>query len=221
MRPIETLHRGFDKLDIAIMGALSPNDIEILEAARVESEKSHHDTLVEIGPGRVAMHVAESGLRGGYAFRCDTGPLGELWFFKRGLSRNDWNLRVSVRALALATRGLKEVHAHIIETLKALGAGDHEMSIGRVDYAIDYLMPEAFLLDPAHFISHSRSSRAEHASPPATSSESAEGELLVQWSGRIVKAVTIGKMPGQQLGCRLIKSQPQSHGGEFCESQIG
>ena len=23
------------------------------------------------------------------------------------------------------------------------------------------------------------------------------------------------------LGCRLIKSQPQSHGGEFCESQIG
>lgn len=199
MRTLKTLHRGFDKLDIAIKGALLPNDIETLEAARLEAEKNHHDTLVEIGPDSVAMHVAESGLKGGYAFRCDTGPIGELWFFKRGLSRNDWNLRVSIKALALATRGLKEVHQHILETLQRLGMSTYELSVGRVDYAMDYLMPLESVLNPAHFISHSRSSRVEHAELPKSAKEPHQDELLVHWAGRIVKAVTIGKMPGQQL----------------------
>ena len=199
MKPLKTLHRGFDKLDIAIKGALSPTDIELLEVARKESEKNHHDTLVEIGPGKVAMHVAESGLRGGYAFRCDTGPLGELWFFKRGLSGNDWNLRVSVKALALATRGLAQVRVHISETLERLGVKGFELSISRVDYAMDYLMPKEFELDPAHFISHSRASRLEHSIKLTSQDNPHCNELLVHWAGRVPKAVTIGKMPGQQL----------------------
>ena len=198
MRPLKTLHRGFDKLEMAIKGALLPDDLDILEAGRAEAEKSHHATLVEIGPGKVAMHVAESGMKGGYAFRCDTGPLGELWFFKRGLSRNDWNLRVSVKALALATLGLTAVHKYIGETLAALGVPDPQLSVGRVDYAMDYLMPLEFALNPAHFISHSRSSRAEHATSAALTGEP-QDELLVHWAARAVKAVTIGKMPGQQV----------------------
>jgi hypothetical protein len=209
MKPIKTLHRGFDKLDIAIKGALSPNDIDKLELARVESERTHSYTLVKIGPGLVAMHVAESGLKGGYAFRGDTGPLGELWCFKRNLSGNEWNIRVSAKALSLATHGLQHVHNHIIETLARLGVNHHHFSIGRVDYAMDYLMPEEFKLDPADFISHSKSSRREHSGPNLSGSRE---DIVVEWAARRVKAVTIGKMPGQQLQVYDKRAEIIAHG---------
>src|SRR5262245_55353282 len=82
MRPLKTLYRGFDRLEVAYQGALNPNDLEILEKARKEAERSHESFLAFIGPGQEALHIAETGLKGGYAFRGDTGPEGEVWFFK-------------------------------------------------------------------------------------------------------------------------------------------
>ena len=198
MKPLKMLHRGFDKLEIAIKGALAPDDIEILEAARAKAEKSHSPALVSIGPGDVDMHIAESGLRGGYAFRGDTGPMGELWFFKRGLSRDDWNIRVSIKALALATIGWKQVYIRLLKTLKRLGVTAAEMRVGRVDYAIDYQMPLEFRLDPGCFISHSRSSRSEHSKVPPLLAAGNPHELLTHFACREVTSVTIGKMPGHQ-----------------------
>jgi hypothetical protein len=61
MNPTKVLHKGFDGLDVAFRGALRPKDIEVLEAARKEAERRFEPQLVEIGPKKIAMHVADSG----------------------------------------------------------------------------------------------------------------------------------------------------------------
>ena len=57
MRPLRTLHKGFDGFDVAFQGALNPDDIDILERARKQAEIQHQPALVDLGPGKVAMHV--------------------------------------------------------------------------------------------------------------------------------------------------------------------
>lgn len=104
--PLRLLHKGFDGLDAAFRGALQPADIDILEAARTQAETENRQVLVKIGPGEVPMHVAGSGAPGGYRYRCDTGFMGATLFFKRGQSRGDWNIRISVKSLPLAIFGI-------------------------------------------------------------------------------------------------------------------
>jgi hypothetical protein len=198
MNPIKVLHKGFDGLDVAFRGALRPKDIDVLEAARKEAERRFEPQLVEIGPKKIAMHVAESGARGGYAFRTDTGPLGATWFFKRGLSRDKWNIRVSLKSLPLAAFGLKEMWRQLGDQLEGMGAGAPQESIGRIDFAIDFQMPGVFELHPDRFVAHSRTVTSEHNYPISPVKLSAN-EFLVIYSGRRASSVTIGKMPGRQI----------------------
>ncbi|MFT3674217.1 hypothetical protein [Aestuariivirga sp.] len=199
MRPERLLHRGFDRLEIAYKAALAPADIDILEAALAEAKARFQPVLVELGPGKVPMHIAEAGLKGGYAFRGDTGPEGELWAFKRGLSRNEWNVRVAVKSLTLATLGLGGVRNRLAEMHERLGLGSPEESIGRVDYAIDYLMPAEFVLNPGHFVSHSKTTKREHACVQQQPAGLPLQQMISHWAGRVVQSITLGKMPGQQV----------------------
>ena len=198
MRPLRTLHKGFDGFDVAFQGALNPDDIDILERARKQAEIQHQPALVDLGPGKVAMHVAESGSKGGYAFRCDTGPLGETWFFKRDLSRDGWNIRVSMKSQPLALLGLKEVWKQLQEKLNSLGIFSARESVGRIDFAIDFLMPSGFELQPNRFVAHAKATNAEH-DYTIKPQKIAPDEFQVHWRGRVASSVTIGKMPGRQL----------------------
>ncbi len=59
--------------------------------AKAQAQTTRHAVLVTYGG--VSFHVAETGAPNGYAFRCSTGDDGAIWFFKRGMSRADWNNR--------------------------------------------------------------------------------------------------------------------------------
>ena len=196
--PLKILHKGFDGLDVAFQGKVSASDLETLEWARERAESEYQPTLVEIGPGKVPMHIAASGARGGYAFRGDTGPLGETWFFKRDLGGNGWDIRVSVKSMPLAFLGLERVRDDLLKKLVDMGVGAPQESIGRVDYAVDLLMPSAFTLEPDQFIAHSKATTSEHCYPLSGDLVGAD-EIQIHFAGRHASSVTVGKQPGRQV----------------------
>jgi len=196
--PIRVLHRGFDGLDMAFTGALRSKDVAILESARSCAESEFGETLIEVGPGRVAMHVAAEGIPGGYRYQCDTGPFGEKWFFSRNQDPDRWNIRVSAKSLPLALYGIETVYEKIRETLSALGIRHGAESVGRVDYATDLLMPDGFQIEPDHFVVHSRTSVTEHDSMLPVEKIGPD-DILISLAGRHKSSTTIGKQPGRQV----------------------
>lgn len=186
---MEHLYHGFDGLDVAFQGRVPPGLLPRLEDAQEQARKDMRETPLTYNG--VAMMVAESGARGGYAFRCDTGPDGATWFFKRPKPGDPWGVRVSVKSLALALYGLGGVRARLYATLDALSISvpPGGESIGRVDYAVDVLAP-GFVLMPENFVMHSHASRADHIEPEPLQRHGTSGR---------VTSVTVGKMPNRQV----------------------
>jgi hypothetical protein len=190
---MKLIRKGFDGLDISYPLTISEEISDILERAQAVSRSDSGATGLFLHNG-LMMQVAETGARGGYAFRCDSGaggPFGENWFFKRPNSKGDeWGVRVSCRALPLALDGLTKVRARIESTLAKLGLDyvPGTESIGRVDVACDVLAP-GLAPDRAHFVAHARS-RVQEIS-----------DTLVQVVGRSgrVESITIGKNPNRQV----------------------
>ncbi|ARJ65502.1 hypothetical protein WV31_07465 [Magnetospirillum sp. ME-1] len=185
---ITPIYKGFDGLDVTFQGRIPASLCEVLERAKVEAMEARRPTLVE-WRGQ-SFHVAESGAKGGYAYRCDTGPEGAVWFFSRNQKADQWNIRVSARSAWLATKGFGRVRVEMYEFLEAIGADVMAEAIARVDYAVDVRAADlpGFVLDPTAFVMHSHTSRADHA----------EDIDIHGVSGRYT-SVTVGKMPGRQI----------------------
>lgn len=183
---IELLHQGFDGLELAFKAHLKPPLIKILERAREKAAAQRSPQLVHVEG--YPMHILESGARGGYRYICDTGPMGATWFFKVPSPNDPWGVRVSAKSLPLALNGIRAVEADFTALITALcvNLAPNAVSLGRVDYCLDFLIPE-FDLNPEQFVMHSRLTRA-------TDREASE----VGRSGR-ASSMRIGKMPGQQV----------------------
>jgi len=192
---LKPFYWNFDGLDVAFQGRISQDLVNVLEEAKTEAQNARAAVLVE-WQGE-AMHVAESGSKGGYAYRCDTGPTGASWFFGRNQSSTNWNIRVSLKSNALASTGLGAVRAELYRFLEAIGAEVHTASISRVDFCMDFLSDDLeaasgcpFSLDPFAFVMHSHTSRADQ--------DDDAGMQMHGVSGRYT-SVTCGKMPGRQV----------------------
>lgn len=186
---MEVIYRGFDGLDVAFQGHIPAELDACLEEAKTQASKRMQSVLIEYQG--VKMHVGETGMKGGYAYLCDTGPDGATWFFKRPNRKDPWGIRVSVKSLALALYGLGGVRKRLYEFLDGIGVRTtpHGVSIGRVDYAVDVLAP-GFVLVPDNFVMHSHCTRADHIEPEPTQVHGRSGR---------VTSVTVGKMPGRQV----------------------
>lgn len=186
---MEVVYREFDGLDVAFKGRIPPDLLSVLEEARDRAVKQMQPVIVT--HRGMPLEVAETGARGGYAFRCDTGPDGAIWFFKRPKVGDPWGVRVSVKSLALALYGLGGVRARLYRFMETMGivVAPCGESIGRVDYAVDILAP-TFALLPDNFVMHSHASRADHIEP--------EPMVRHGTSGRVT-SVTVGKMPNRQV----------------------
>lgn len=178
---------GFDGLDVAFKGTLPDELLEAFAEAKEEAQKKREDALVNVSKG-FAVHVAESGARGGFAFRVDTGPDGETWFFKNDGSI-DWNIRVSCKSAMLLKYGYEGAKQKLYDRLEAFGAYVEEASIGRVDYAIDFQAPDGFEIDPTLVVAHTNSTVDEHGAQIS----------CIASRARRVETLTVGKMPGRQV----------------------
>lgn len=183
---MDVIHRGFDGLDVSFEAQIDKDFAATLEDAKAQAAEDRADALLD--HRGVKMHVAETGARGGYAYRADTGPLGATWFFKKPNARDPWGVRVSCKSAGLACFGLGATRMHLLDTLARLGvaAAEGAEAIGRVDYAVDVLAP-GFALEPEAFVMHSQATRADHL------------DVSVHGRSSRVSSVTVGKMPGRQV----------------------
>lgn len=190
------LYAGFDTLDVAFAGALSPEALSALEASREEAQANQYPSLLKIGPGKVRMHVYGHGMRGGYAFIADTGPLGAKWLFKKNLDPRQWNIFVSPAATMLLAYGYELARDRIFDELLAMGANISDHSVNRVDFAMDF-QTLFFEARPEQFVAHSHTKVSPHWAKEASTSIDTQPTSVLR--GRRVESVTIGKQPGRQI----------------------
>lgn len=194
----KVLHRGFDGLDISYTGCLPPRELEKLANAKEQAIKEMRPIPVKIGPGNFEILVAESGSKGGYKFRGDTGLFGETWFIKDRPQPEAGNIRISVKSLPLAVWGVDGIVARLSQKFAAMGANIQGESISRIDFAVDFLLPREFSIRPDQFSAHARARIDERGIAPQLS-ETGDGHFSANWSGRKITSITVGKMPGRQV----------------------
>lgn len=190
---MQLLYRNVDGLDVSFQGSMPHDVLETLTEGKARAQQQRQEALVELGPKRIPVHVAESGMRGGYAFRFDTGPFGATWMVADSLNPDRWNLRASVHSLALAQYGYEGVKGQLLAFLDdicAFGQGDDLPSerVSRFDFCVDIATP---FFQPVldHFVCHSRMTKEMY--------HGLEGQTVAR--GRRVETVMIGKMPGRQV----------------------
>ncbi|WP_417514770.1 hypothetical protein [Minwuia sp.] len=190
------LHSGFDNIDIAIQGSFPPRVLAQLRDARDEAAAQMERALCHLSDGKIAVHVASHGARGGYAFLLDTGPNGANWLIKDNASPDQWNIFVSPRSTMLLANGYAETFAIIERTILNLGGRITGVSLNRVDFAMDF-QTRGFELDMGRFVTHARCKLKPHWSANSTAPESDQPRSVL--NGRRVESVTIGSMPGRQI----------------------
>lgn len=192
---MKLLYAGVDTLDFAIKGAVAREDLERLQTAKELAVTWQASTLTEIGPRRLSVHVSEHGRKGGFAFVLNTGPLGAIYAIKENDDATQWNVFVSLRASTLAVYGYPAARVQIFDELSAMGCHVNEVSISRIDYAMDFLAP-VFELDTARFVAHPHTKVSPFYSGKVTQDDQHPHAIF---RGRKVESVTIGKMPGRQV----------------------
>jgi len=191
MSAYKILRKGFDSLDVAFQGAMPSGALDVLRSAKALATSEGRAVLVNVGG--IDGHVGETGAKGGYAFRFDTGLDGEIWLIKDSRDCEQWNLRVTVRAVQLALDGYDVVRDRLFEKLEKWGAKVITESVARADYAVDFIADE-LQLRPDDFVFHSHSRCQEHREIP----EGGTGFSIERRSGRVT-GITVGKMPGRQV----------------------
>src|SRR6056297_1703751 len=116
------VHKGFDGLDISFQ-AQTPQEVAgHLEAAKAAAQADRGNPQpLEINGD--CMLVTETGAKGGYQCRADTGDFGATWMFKQPNPSDPWGIRVSMKSLPLAIDGLAGAREQIEAFLDALGSG--------------------------------------------------------------------------------------------------
>lgn len=191
----EPAYMGFDSLYVAFKGALPIETIARLKEVRDQAAERQEDVLTEIGPGKVPGHLASHGLKGGYAFIFDTGPVGEQWLFKANSDPRQWNIFARPHAATLAALGYQGTKDQLFARLDQMGCRSTEHSINRVDFAMDFLS-DFFELHPEQFVAPPRTKITPHFGEQQDLSSDHPSSVF---SGRRVESVTVGRMPGRQI----------------------
>lgn len=203
---MQIIYNNFDGLDIAFKGAFPQEILDQLAQAREQAQQERGDVYLALGSAKIAVMVAETGAKGGYRYRFNTGKDGETWFVVHSTNSDKWNIRVSISSLGLALGGYEAVISGIINRLIALGAIGKKRfvtasgkavyipqeSISRFDYCYDFIMDSAFQPLPQDFIAHQRTKKHVYK----------EKELIDAYSasnGDIFNTIRIGQMPNKQV----------------------
>lgn len=167
---MEIVYSNFDGLDLSFQCVVPERILARFRHAKEQAQKEKQDCALRLDGHNKPVMVAETGSRGGYAFRFDTGIDGETWFLVDTRKPDVWNVRVSIKSLTLALNGYNKSCKKVLYFLQEIlhGKGKEKIDeltgeitypplerISRFDYCIDYKTDE-FVLIPRNFIVHSR-----------------------------------------------------------------
>jgi len=200
---MEKIYQNFDGLDVSFKGALPVYILEQLENAKLEAIEQRGNVYIELGKMKVPVSVAETGARGGYSFIIDTGLDRETWFIANSNRKDRWNIRASLKSMALALHGYKKAKSNMLQVLEQLEAkGEYredneekglrynfpKESVARVDFCIDFKTDK---FEPAIecFVAHCHTKRKFIK---------AETDEFVA-KGKCIEYARIGMMPNKQI----------------------
>ena len=182
------IYSGFDTIIFAVKGAAKPSTIMQLKLYKEKAAEKQSDMAISFAGNSLQGLIAPTGMKGGYAYVLKLGgDLGHVISLKNNLNPNFWNIHVKIRALSLACYGWEGALSRVMSDLETIGISNHEISLNRIDYAMDVLNA-GIELNPAHFVAHSRVTKAAHKLEQNSYSR-----------GQICESVTLGKMPGKQI----------------------
>lgn len=186
---MKVVHTGFDGIDLAIRTTVPLEFAEFLEKGRAMAQELMRDVGGLYADRDII--IGQSGKRGGYAFTFKIDYFNGLYFAKRPNRQDDWGLFVSIGSRELALHGLTKTRETVEKHCEALGfrIPPDGISINRVDFAVDILVP-GFVLNPNAFLFHSRANRRAIAEVETVETNGRSGRTT---------SVTIGKMPGRQV----------------------
>ena len=193
------LHAGVDTLDVAFKGAFPEKTLDLLEAARTsdEAQRYSRDVPVILGHGNAQFLLKPHGQRGGYQHVLTNGPMGAIFSVKNNSDPQQWNVFVSVRSLRLLTAGFEGATTWLRRTLRLAGFQIVDISVNRVDYAIDLLAP-GFVLDASQFVCTGRPKvRPYWSKEQILDDDGSVPRAVIR--GRNFESVTVGTMPGRQV----------------------
>jgi|GEM_PF-1354364 len=213
---MEPIYSNFDGLDITFQCAVSSKALALLAEAKKQAHDLRSDAVARIGDSGKIVLVGETGSKGGFTYRFDSGLDGETWLIVDSPKRNGWNVKVSAKSLALALYGCQGVIERILKTLiddlEAKGVtqnpalamalnrpldaakGDYPLErISRFDYCMDF-RTNGFSPDIKAFVGKGRfKKRLLNSEPPSN----ATSEII--FSGQNPKYFRIGSMPNRQV----------------------
>ena len=190
---MKTIYSGFDTISFAVKGALCPQNLKRLKAAKEKAVKEQAGQRISIGNPPRDLFVTPTGQKGGFAFVLDMGRLEQMISVKDSMDRNQWNGFVKIRALGLALDGWKLSIEKALEALTAIGFHIVDISLNRVDYAVDILTKFPISLDPHRVVTHSRRKiKCHHEATNVV-------PMTTVMQGTQVQTITIGKMPSSQI----------------------
>ncbi len=208
---MEPIYSNFDGLDITFQCAIPEKVLEVLAEAKKLAQETKSDAVAKIGNSARIVLVGETGAKGGFTYRFDTGDDGETWFVVHSPKRDGWNVKVSAKSLALALYGYSGVKERIlkllIEELGAKGVTQNNPLVGaidptkadyplerisRLDFCIDF-KTDLFLPDIKAFIGKGRFKKR------MLKVEDDKSTSQIIFSGQNTKYFRIGSMPNRQV----------------------
>ncbi|MEP6342086.1 MAG: hypothetical protein ABJ275_02125 [Maricaulaceae bacterium] len=185
---MELIYSGFDTLTYAIKGAAEAYSLERMKLAQEKAKQEQRDMPISFTKGQLKGLITPTGMKGGYAYILKFGgDIGHVISLKKSHNRENWNAHVKIRALALAVHGWEEAMMHVQTNLIHIGFGGTQISLNRIDYAMDFLNL-GIEPDPKHFVAHSRVKKSAY-----------KLEIDANLQGQTFKGVTVGKMPNRQI----------------------
>lgn len=202
---MELLHNNFDGLDVSFQGAFPAYLLDQLETAKEQAQLENNEVVIEFSDYKTPISVGETGSKGGYRYRFDTGKDGETWFVKHNNNTSAWNVRVSVSSLALNLYGYHGVKERLLNRLKEWNVrGEPRIDqasnkrintplerISRLDYCFDFITDSAFEPIPSRFVAHHRVKKHVYGEDGVKRYSALNGEK--------VNTVRLGEMPGRQV----------------------
>ncbi len=200
---MEKIYQNFDGLDVSFKGALPIYILDQLKSAKYDAIEQHGKVYIKLGAAKVPVSVDRTGAKGGYSFIIDTGIDRETWFIANSTFKNRWNIRVSLKSMALAIHGYKKAKRNMLEVLdllevkgeyreeneeKGLRYNFPQERIARVDFCIDF-KTDHFEPKVKCFVAHQHSHREFI--------QSATNNFIAK--GKVIESARIGTMPNKQI----------------------
>jgi hypothetical protein len=109
-----------------------------------------------------------------------------------------WDTRFEFRCHARKPLSPADVARMLRHISRALGVRSGVMSVSRLDFAVELLMPHGFDVSPTRFSTHARTRLRRDLSKRYAAISDGD-RLHATWMGRRTSTVTIGRLPGREI----------------------